>query len=118
MTDFKSELRKILEDLEWHDGGGITGALVRSTTSKAIEDIIALFISKLPGEKKPSDPKYNNKSHVPDEEEIAKECGEPFLNEDGELEHRTITIPNAIRIVRNYNDGWNQCLADIEKELE
>lgn len=71
----------------------------------------------IPKKKKPSDPKYHNKHHKPDEDEIAKMRGKPFINEDGEEEHRIITVPNSMCYMTTTNDGYNQAIAEMRSKL-
>jgi len=82
MTDFKSELRKILLDLTVKE---CYGRVEDEDINKVVDDIIALFISRLPKKIKLSTATYQNLG-------------------DGNTEERI-----------GYKHGYNDCLADIKR---
>lgn len=77
-----------------------------------VNKIIATIYSslKLPKGKKPSDPKYHNKTHKP-EPEPPHECN------DEECEHYVVMPPKYRTILKTYNDGYNQALRDVKDKL-
>jgi hypothetical protein len=92
MTDFKSKLRKILEELceEYHAEIEHGSQQQKIFIEPAVENIIALFISKLPTKKETYQVNTND-----------------LLNIDYEAVNAS-----------QYEYGFNQCLADIKGEIE
>jgi hypothetical protein len=115
MTDLREKLEYVLsEKLKY--GLAPSPKITQRAKGDYIEEIsdaiLNLFLQAVPKKKQPSDPIWHNKPHKP-----------PIINEDPKDYDDPDDIPihlypNSTTIVKNSNDGWNEAVDEMVRNIK